>query len=483
MIGGTEVKKQPDGYSHFKAPEKPVPALAKHARYSPSSMERLVHCNVSAFLAAGMPSEETEYSTEGTRAHELAELYLEKRLDQNKKPIPECAKDGIAFDAAMHRHCKCYANYCHAVVKDFLTQPHSWFIERRLVLDEDLDIWGTADFVFVYKDKKGSWHLILIDFKYGVGKKVVAEENWQLGTYSLAGLTTFEGEQAQEKFVDVDTHIFQPRSEHNSVPQLYDRQELIDFYAPKILEAVKRSEVWFNENFVSNEDIEKYQKAGNHCQFCRAKGICKAYANYHGVGNVLKLLGLAKPKLDALQQRADAEHKAAMSEYSAEKKLAKKEKREPEIEKPTKLNVYNDAKSVIGTGVFSPEDLAWIALNESKIAGFAEAAKDALKAELISGKKNPFVILGKASPTRAWIDDDAKVIAGLIAKGIEEPAEIQTKIISITEAEKILGEGQIGELTHVVRETVRLARIDEDVEPAMPRGLDVRAMLFAEKKK
>lgn len=475
MTGATQTEKTKGGYSHFKAPEKLAAALLKHARYSPSSMERLVNCGVSPFLSAGMPDEETEYSTEGTRAHELAEFLLEKKLTNSKKPIPLTAKDGVPFTQEMIRHCKGYAAYCYKVVEDFLSLPkHSWFLEKRLVLDEDLGIWGTADFVFVYKDETG-WHLIIIDFKYGIGKKVLAEENWQLGTYGLAGLVTFE-EDGDEEFLDVETHIFQPRSEHDIVPQLYTRQELIDLYAPKIMEAVERSEVWFDNNFVSDKDISVYQMPGEHCQFCRAKGLCKAYANMYGAGKVLQLIGLAKPKLDAMQKVEDESHKAAMKRYQADKKEG------IDVTKPEKLKVWEDGQSIYSTGVFSDEDLAFLALNESKIAGIASAAKEVLKSQLLAGKPNDFVKLGKASPVREWKENDAEVIAGLIALGIDEPAELKTKLISITEVEKLIGKDQIDHLTRIVRETVRLAMINEDVEPISPPGLDVKALIFGAKK-
>lgn len=473
---GVKAQKDSNGFSHIKAPELQAPALRKHARYGPSSMKRIIECNVSPFLSVGLEEEETEYSTEGTRAHELAEWMLHQKLmgstGRPTIPIPTHAKDGILFDQAMIRHAKGYAEYCYAVVSDFLALPHSWYLEKKLVLDEELDIWGTADFVFMYEGLDG-WHLILIDFKYGQGIQVVAEDNYQLGTYGLAGLTTFE---TAHKFIDVETHIYQPRSEHDIVPQIYGRQELIDKFAPRIQEAVERSENWFKANFISNDDISVYQKAGDHCQFCRAKGICRSYASYYGGGKVLTLLGLAAPMLDRLQTTKDAEHEAAKKEHKANKK-------EGIIsEAPKKPNVYEDPKAVYATGVFSDEDLAYLALNASKITAFVESAKDALKAQLQSGKKNPFVMLGKASPTRAWDENEEKVISGLIALGIQEPASLETKLMSITEVEKTIGKDKIDHLTKVVRETVRIVPIGEEgVEPAPPRGLDVKAIIFGGK--
>jgi len=106
----------------------------------------------------------------------------------------------------------------------------------------------------------------VIDYKYGLGIKVSAERNPQMFCYALGGLALFDG------IYDIDNiHliIYQPRRENISEYSI-SKSELIkwaeEVLAPTAQLAIKG---------------EGEYKAGDHCQFCKAKAICRKRAEYN----------------------------------------------------------------------------------------------------------------------------------------------------------------------------------------------------------
>lgn len=250
----------------------PDHANRDHATYGPSSMKRIINCPAAYFYGRNLPAPPpSKYASEGHTAHECSEIMLEARLEG--KPYPEV--DGTKFNAEMIRHAKAYADYVYGVVEHALYKSHSYFIERRVHLDRDRDIWGTADFVMIYEEGD-VLKLVLIDYKYGAGVAVGADENWQLITYALAA----EAEMSTDKeVVDVECHIFQPRADHETPPITYNFKELKEKYLPTILETVDKIESWVAAGDIPKADLQTGYKTGSWCQFCKVKdhGECGLY--------------------------------------------------------------------------------------------------------------------------------------------------------------------------------------------------------------
>ena len=152
----------------------------QHAKYSPSSAHRWLICPESA----NYKSESTNAAREGQLAHAQAEQLLNGEKVEDVLPFVQD-----------------YVDYVKAIPLD------SVFIEQRLNIDEDNEIFGTSD-VVGFKDT--TCHVI--DLKYGF-MSVDVEDNPQLKLYAAGVLNDFE-------FMDVEKfvlHIYQPRA--NNIAQ------------------------------------------------------------------------------------------------------------------------------------------------------------------------------------------------------------------------------------------------------------------------
>lgn len=467
-------------------------AQPAHATYGFSSMKRIIECPASVYRNQGIKEVVKAYSKEGTAAHEVVEAMTAALLSGNKFPalLGTRAKNGVLIDKEMIRHGKNYARYCHSVIEPYLHLPHHWAIEKKVVLDKDLDVWGTADFVFTYQ-QDNEWHIIIIDYKYGMGVEVESEDNIQLIGYVLAAAVEFEKEFGKLALTG-EFHVFQPRMDHDPEPQTYDIDDLIDNFIPPMQEAIETSERLIKigkkvkteaDRILFEKELTKNQKAGEHCRFCKFAGGCRTRADSTGIGKAIAAYVAAKPKLDKIQKRFDAEHEIAKKEVAAQRKenkrIAKENGTEPvEVESAVKKVAVEDPTLVQDAAKLSDEELAWFAINASKLSSFIESVKDYLKLLLESGATNEHVMLGSVSPIRELDDENPEVLIGeLIKRGIDEPVTMVEKMITLTEVEKILGKGSVDDLVRVKGTRSSVVLKDSGYEPAVPKSLKIKAML------
>lgn len=179
---------------------------AKHAVLSASSSHRWLSCTPSARLEQEFEDHSSEAAEEGTAAHALAEHKLRKALKmRSKKPISQydCDEmDGYTDD------------YVAFVLEQF-EQAKQFCHDPKILIEQRLDFscyvpdgLGTGDCLIV-SDKL----LHIIDFKYGQGVLVEAEENPQMMLYALGALRLFDHLYDIE---EVSMSIFQPRRENVS---------------------------------------------------------------------------------------------------------------------------------------------------------------------------------------------------------------------------------------------------------------------------
>ena len=237
----------------------------KHAELPPSSAERWKNCPGSVTLSKQFPQDTTStYAEEGTHAHSVAELKLRyvngeinssnftRKLNKLKKSEFWCGE----MDEATNF-------YMDAVleIKSGMGEDAELLIEQHFNLDEYVpESFGTSDAVVI-----GDGVINVIDLKYGKGVKVDAVNNSQLRLYGLGAAGLFEG---IYDFDRVRMTIIQPRLDHISTEEV-SLEELRRWAAEEIRPAAE-------EALAGSERT----KCGDWCQFCPAKAVCRARAEY-----------------------------------------------------------------------------------------------------------------------------------------------------------------------------------------------------------
>ena len=228
----------------------------KHAKLSASSAHRWMNCNPSANLEREFADRSSEAAAEGSAAHALCEHKLRKALKmRSTRPVSKYDSD------EMEMYTDSYVEFVLEqieVAKQHCADPFV-LIEQRLDFSCYVpDGFGTGDCLIV-ADKL----LHIIDFKYGLGVLVEAEENPQMMLYALGALRLFDA------LYDIDTismSIFQPRRENVSTWTI----------------TVAELEEWAEQTLRPKAELafkgEGEFNPGPWCTFCKAAVKCRARA-------------------------------------------------------------------------------------------------------------------------------------------------------------------------------------------------------------
>lgn len=232
-----------------------------HAILSASSSHRWLECPPSAKLCAEQPDTASEYAQEGTDAHALCEHKLKALLGMETTDPTE---NLTYYYEEMERCANEYAVYVSEQVEKAKTvcKDPIVLVEQRL----DFSRWvpegfGTGDCVIV-----ADGTLSIIDFKYGKGVEVLAENNPQMMLYALGALELFDG------IYDIDTvsmTIFQPRRDNISEHTI-SKADLLR-WADEVLTPTAQLAIKGEGEF----------KAGEHCRFCKVRTTCRKRAEYN----------------------------------------------------------------------------------------------------------------------------------------------------------------------------------------------------------
>lgn len=231
---------------------------AAHAILSPSSAYRWLVCTPSARFEEQIPEEESAYAAEGTLAHELAALILSGKSGKAYLEVFDTIVANPLYSAEMLEHCQSYAEYVKMLAGDaHIYIEHGYDMSAYIPLQ-----FGTCDASFI---KDGE--IWVIDFKYGAGVSVSPIANKQMMCYGL-GAHSYHSKGYSLKGANL--LIYQPRAGAGTK------------YDPK---------PWY----ISTEDLLKWANTeagpkgklaiagmgdfvpGTHCQFCKARTMCKAY--------------------------------------------------------------------------------------------------------------------------------------------------------------------------------------------------------------
>ena len=232
--------------------------MGNHALLSASSSHRWLNCPPSARLCEGYDDKGSNFAAEGSDAHSLCEFKLRKALGMEAKDPTE---DLTWYDAEMEEAASGYA----AFVMELVAEAKKTCSDPVVLIEQRLDYskyvqsgFGTGDCVLI---SDGTLHIV--DFKYGRGVLVEAEDNPQMKLYALGALEIFDC------LYDIDTvsmTIYQPRRANVSTFTL-TRQELLD-WAETVL--VPTAELAFAGQGEYHRD--------EWCLFCKAKADCRERA-------------------------------------------------------------------------------------------------------------------------------------------------------------------------------------------------------------
>lgn len=218
-----------------------------HAVLSASSSSRWLKCPPSAVAATMYPNTGTEFTREGTLAHEVAEVMARERLGQG----PSHHTWAEEYTSEMLDCAEAYCDYIQELITD---DQAVVLLEQRL----DFSPWvpegfGTGDCIIIQGNR-----LDIIDYKYGKGVAVSAENNSQMRLYALGALNDYG---LIYNITEVGMHIFQPRLNNISTEVLI----------------VDELMAW-GEEVAPIAELASQGKgdycSGEHCRFCPHAGQC-----------------------------------------------------------------------------------------------------------------------------------------------------------------------------------------------------------------
>lgn len=226
-----------------------------HALLSASSAHRWLECPPSAVAAEAYQSTQTRYTEEGTLAHEVAELVARNRV-LTAKPL-ELTFGDPNVTREMIECAEGYADYIQEHIKSPDAQV---LLETRVDFSPWVpDGFGTCDCIILQGDT-----LTVIDYKYGQGVPVSAQDNPQLKLYALGALNDY-GLAYDVRAVEL--HIYQPRLNNIDVDGM-TTEAMLGWANKVVLPTAEKAAKGKGKH-----------KAGEHCRFCPHAGRCRTLTN------------------------------------------------------------------------------------------------------------------------------------------------------------------------------------------------------------
>ena len=230
--------------------------MADHAVLSASGSHRWLNCTPSARLELEFENTGSESAREGTAAHALCEHKLKRALHmRSRRPVSDYDSDEME---------ECTDAYAEFVMEQYeaakqVCEDPVILIEQRLDFSCYVpDGFGTGDCLIISDDR-----LHIIDFKYGMGVLVEAEDNPQMKLDALGALAVYD---ALYDIREVSMTIFQPRRENVSTWTI----PVEDLKAWAENELKPRAKMAY--------DGKGEYLPGEWCTFCRAAVRCRARA-------------------------------------------------------------------------------------------------------------------------------------------------------------------------------------------------------------
>lgn len=230
-----------------------------HALLSASSSKKWINCPPSARLEEQFPDTTSEYAREGTLAHSIAELkvrkYFMEPMSQRtfNSRLKKLQKEDL-YQPEMLTHTDTYLEYIQGIAYGCSVRPFVT-VEKRLDYSNVApEGYGTGDCILL-----SGGTLYIIDFKYGKGVPVYAEDNTQMLLYAIGAVNAYSMLYTINNIVMV---IVQPRLDNISECRI--SADELNAWADKIKPVAELA-------YKGEGDY----KEGDWCRFCRAKAVCR----------------------------------------------------------------------------------------------------------------------------------------------------------------------------------------------------------------
>lgn len=245
-----------------------------------STAKRVINCPASVALVAKMPPQiETEHAARGTLLHTA----IAKILDGDTNVIGDTYKEQTLTQELYDEKIVPALEALNAIDPE---QVMEYAVESRVGFGDFLpDVFGSTDLLGRIGDRA-----IVLDWKFGDGVVVDAEENPQLLFYAAAAMRTPEVEWVFKGAKEIECIIVQPPMVKRWVTTPARVQE----FEQELAYAVRLS-TWPSPPMQS----------GDHCRWCTAKPICPQMTG--AVERALKVTLADLPKEQIALQLAQAD--------------------------------------------------------------------------------------------------------------------------------------------------------------------------------
>jgi len=250
-----------------------------HALLSPSSASRWINCPPSALLNAEAGDRDTVFTREGELAHAVAELKARKHFigmgPQKYGAALRKLKADELWQDEMDGHTDAYLDALKDIAATFAEMPYVALEQRVDFSGYVPEGFGTADCIMI-----GGEVLHIVDFKYGKGVEVSAEDNPQLKLYAMGAIEQYMA------FYDIFTvrmTIVQPRIKREPDTWELPARDLLRWAEDVVKPAAALAAAGDGE-FAE----------GDWCRWCAVRGNCRARAS---ANTVLEDFGMKQPPL------------------------------------------------------------------------------------------------------------------------------------------------------------------------------------------
>ena len=250
-----------------------------HALLSPSSASRWINCPPSALLNAEAGDRDTVFTREGNLAHAVAELKARKHFigmgPQKYGAALRKLKADELWQDEIDGHTDAYLDALKDIAATFAEMPYVALEQRVDFSGYVPEGFGTADCIMI-----GGEVLHIVDFKYGKGVEVSAEDNPQLKLYAMGAIEQYMA------FYDIFTvhmTIVQPRIKREPDTWELPARDLLHWAEDVVKPAAALAAAGEGE-FAE----------GDWCRWCAVRGNCRARAS---ANTVLEDFGMKQPPL------------------------------------------------------------------------------------------------------------------------------------------------------------------------------------------